>query len=248
MDGLRFTITPLDVTLGSSDVTQNLALASTGQTGILAMDINYAWSDATSSYVRSGSWRFEDTRAPIQFEFRYRDATADFIGNFSQLNKFVLNFDPANLASSNIEAIVDLTSFNTRSPGGRDPISSTGGFNPLTVFNDDGCMWGALGMPAQSFPTAFSGPERYSSFTSTNITAYGDGYLAKGNLVWLGITLPIEMWFKAIPATLDAGGQTYYGFEGRFIMNPKADFDFESSSLNDADVNIQISIIGRKLL
>ena len=110
-------------------------------------------------------------------------------------------------------------------------------------------MWGALGMPIPpSFPATFNGPERYSSFTSTSISAYGDGYLAKGNLKWLGITLPIEMWFKAIPATLDSGGKTYYGFEGRFIMNPKADFNFTSSSLNDADVNIQISIIGNKTL
>lgn len=145
--GLRFSISPTDVEVTNVDVTQDLALGSTAQPGItLAMDIDYQWSDATSNYERNGSWRFEDTRAPVQFEFRYRDATADFLGSFSQLNKFIFNFDPANLGNSNITAWVDLTSFNTRSPGGRDPISD-GGFKPTSVFSAPGCMMDDLGIP-----------------------------------------------------------------------------------------------------
>lgn len=255
--GLRFAIAPTDVAITNLDVTQDLALTSEGQEGItLAMDINYAWNEGTSAYVETGSWDWEETRAPVQFEFRYRDATADFLGSFSQFNKFVLNFDPANLSASNVTAIVDLASFDTRSPGGRDPKidrSPTSSFSPISpasVFTRSGCMLGALGIPVQSltFPTTITGPERYASFTSTSITAYGDGYLAKGNLVWLGVTLPIELMFKAIPQTLDSNGSTYYGFEGGFIMNPKSGFNFESSSLNNADVTIRISIIGKKLL
>ena len=250
--GLRFAIAPTDVVITNQDVTQDLALTSEGQTNItLALDIDYAWDDGTSAYVRSGSWRFEDTRAPVQFEFRYRDATADFLGSFSQLNKFVMNFDPANLASSNITAIVDLTSFNTRSPGGRDPKISSGGINPNTVFDAAGCMMDDLGIPLTgvTFPTTIGATGRYASFTSTSIAAYGDGYLAKGNMVWLGVTLPVELMFKAIPQTLDtSNGRTYYGFEGGFLMKPKADFNFVSSSLNDADVTIRVSIMAYKTL
>jgi hypothetical protein len=250
--GLRFAIAPTDVTITNQDVAQDLALTSEGQPNItLAMDINYAWEDGASNYVRSGSWRFEDTRAPVQFEFRYRDATADFLGSFSQLNKLVLNFDPANLASSNITAIVDLTSFNTRSPGGRDPISSNNQFRPTTVFNAPGCMMDDLGIPLTgvTFPTTIGATGRYSTFTSTSIAAYGDGYLAKGNMVWLGVTLPIELMFKAIPQTVDPdNGRTYYGFEGGFLMHPKDDFNFVSTSLNDADITVRISIIAYKTL
>lgn len=66
---------------------------------------------------------------------------------------------------------------------------------------------------------------------------------------WLGVTLPMELMFKAIPQTLDSSsGRTYYGFEGGFVMNPKSDFNFVSSSLNDADMTIRVSIIAWKTL
>jgi polyisoprenoid-binding protein YceI len=243
LSNLRFTGTPADVVIGTENASQNLALTSTGQTGISAVDINYSWDGA--AYVQTGSWTYDATHSPLGFEFAYRDGAAEFVGAFSQLNKIVVDFDPANLGSSTIEAVVDLTSINTRSRGGRDPKSQDDSFKPNSVFDVAGCIMGTFGVTADgAFPTTYTSADRYAKFTSSGITAYGDGYLAKGNLEFHGVTKAIEMWFKVTPTYVEpSNNRTYSTFEGRFFMNAKADYDISSSSLNDTEVRIQISVV-----
>ncbi|MEQ8302430.1 MAG: YceI family protein [Cyclobacteriaceae bacterium] len=243
LSNLRFTGAPTDVVLGAESATQNLALTSTGQTGISSVDINYSWNGST--YVQTGSWTYDATHSPLSFEFPYRDGAAEFVGAFSQLNKIVVDFDPADLGSSTIEAIVDLTSVNTRSRGGRDPESQDDSFNPTSVYDVAGCIMGTFGVTADgAFPTTYTSADRFAKFTSTGITAYGDGYLAKGNLEFHGFTNAIELWFKMTPNYVEpSNNRTYATFEGRFYMNAKEDYGISSSSVNDAQVRMQISIV-----
>jgi len=252
LSGLRFTIDPTDVVITNADATQDLALTSSGQTGIQAIDINMGWTG--TAYANTGGWEYDLTHSPIQFEFAYRDNVAEFVGAFSQVSNLVVNFDPANLSSSSIVAEVDLASVNTRSRGGRDPetaVSYRPDFDPTTVFNALGCIIGStFGVSADgALPSTITSPTRYAKFTSTGVSAYGDGYLAKGNLEFHGATQPVEMWFRAmtpfvIPGTPPAADKTYSGFEGRFYMG-KADYTISSSSVAD-DIRIQVSIVASK--
>jgi polyisoprenoid-binding protein YceI len=265
LDGLNFTTAAgAIVSVASVDVAQDLALVSVGQSGatIKALDANYAWTG--SVFANTGSWTFDAAHSPVQFEFPYRGNEGEFSGGFSQINKFVVNFDPANLASSTIDVEVDLASVNTRTPGGRDnrtTIADNPTFSPITLFTELGCISGTFGItadnavPTEGVPqTITADVDRYAKFKSTSIAKHGDGYVAQGNLVFHGFTVPIELLFKVVPAWLDnpvvgtPNGRTYSGFEGKFIMAPKKDFGISNSSLNDAILRIQISIVMYKVL
>ncbi|MEQ9415161.1 MAG: hypothetical protein RIF39_15105, partial [Cyclobacteriaceae bacterium] len=67
--------------------------------------------------------------------------------------------------------------------------------------------------------------------------------LAKGNLTFNGLSVPMELWFKTI-APLVSGTSKRTGFEGRFLMNAKGDFGINSGSVEDAILTITISIFG----
>jgi polyisoprenoid-binding protein YceI len=260
LDGVNFTTASgAIVAITNVDAVQDLALVSVGQSGtaIEALAANYAWTG--SAYANTGAWTFDAAHSPITFEFPYRANEAEFSGSFSQVNKFLVNFDPANLATSTIDVEVDLASINTRTPGGRDnrtTVADNPTFSPLTSFTELGCIAGTFGITADNATPTDAAPQpitadadRYAKFTSTSIAKYGDGYVAKGNLIFHGFTVPIELMFKAVPAWLDASNnRKYSGFEGKFVMKAKTDFGITSSSLNDAVLKIQVSVVMYKQL
>lgn len=247
LSGLRFTIAPTEVEITNVDVAQDLALVSSGQTGIPVIDINLAWDGA--AFANTGSWTYDQTHSPIQFEFPYRDNVAEFVGAFSQVSNLVVNFDPANLANSSIVAEVDLASISTRSLGGRDPklVGGANAYDPNSMVETMGCIMGTFGVSADgALPSKITSAARYAKFTSTSIVAYGDGYLAKGNLEFHGVSKAVEMWFKA-ETPWNNGAATpvlYSGFEGRFYMG-KTDFNVNSSSVGE-QIRVQISIVATK--
>ncbi|MEK6781061.1 MAG: YceI family protein [Bacteroidota bacterium] len=270
LDGLNFTTEAGAVVAAAADVTQNLTLVSVGQSGstVEALAVNYAWdpnalaADGVTpapKFVNTGAWTYDAAHSPVQFEFPYRANEADFVGGFSQVSKFAVNFDPANLSSSTIDVEMDLASVNTRTPGGRDnrtTVADNPTFSPATLFTELGCIAGTFGItadnaaPTEAIPqTITADVDRYAQFTSTSIAKFGDGYVAKGNLVFHGFTVPIDLWFKAVPAWLDASNnRKYSGFEGKFLMDAKNDFGITSTSVNDAIIRIQISIVLYKQL
>ncbi len=257
MDGLTFTtFAEVDVTVASANLTQDVALTSAGQTGIVAMSVNYAWNpNATpaATFSNTGTWTFDNVHSPLLFEFPYRANEADFLGVFAQMNKIIITFDPNNLAGSSIDAEVDLGSVNTRTPGGRDNLlisMDNPTFGPTSLFTKLGCIAGTFGfstdvaLSSTVTSSLITSTKRYAQFKSTSIAKLGDGYVALGNLTFNGVTKPIEFWFKGVPTWLDASNnRTYAGFEGRFYMKPKADFGISSTSLNDAKFKIQSSIV-----
>lgn len=247
LDGLTFApAAPVEVVVGKANLTEDLALVSVGQTNPPSLDINLDWDG--QGFVNSGSWALDQTHSPIQFEFPYRDNVADFMGGFSQMSQLTVNFDPANLGSSSIVAEIDLASINTRSAGGRDPLLTSGNaFNPNSMIQTMGCIMGTFGVTADGpLPSAIASVNRYAKFTSTSIAAFGDGYVAKGNLVFHGVTKPIELWFKTVePWNNGAATPTLYsGFEGRFYMSKTA-FEIGSSSVGE-NIRVIISIVATK--
>lgn len=254
LDGLNFAIADVSVTLEATDVSKDLALTSSGQsgTGIEALSAAYSWNG--SAYANTGTWTFDNAHSPLIFEFAYRGEEADFSGSFGQTSKFNVTFDPSNLAAASIDVEVDLASVNTRTPGGRDnrtTLADNPTFSPTTMFTELGCIAGTFGITADNAIPSEVEPQpitadadRYAKFSSTNVSKLGDGYVAKGNLVFYGQTKPIDLWFRVVPSWVDtSNSRKYSGFEGKMVFKAKNLFGITNSSINEADIKIYISTV-----
>jgi polyisoprenoid-binding protein YceI len=261
LDGVSFTTASgYLVTVAGTNVAQDMELVSVGQTGTEVVQSTYGWDPTANTgaggFTNTGAWVFDNSHSPVQFQFPYRGAEADFKGSFIQVSKVELTFDAANLASSSIVAEIDLASVNTGTPGGRDAKPETAGavFQTGSTFTSLGCIAGTFGItadPASSPMTLSTDVDRYATFTSTSIESYGDGYLAKGNLAFHGVTLPVGMIFKYIIPFTDTGvtpNRKYVSFEGKITIKAKADFAITSSSVGDALVSIYITVNLNKTL
>ncbi|MBI1766958.1 MAG: YceI family protein [Bacteroidetes bacterium] len=256
LDGLKFTTASgYLVTAASTDLTQDMSLVSVGQTATEAIQVSYQWdpnSGTAGAFTNTGAWVFDNIHSPVQFQFPYRGAEADFKGSFIQTAQFTLNFDASNLASSSIVAKVDLLSINTGTPGGRDAMLSTAGgtFQNASTFVKGklGCIAGTFGITADDAAadpnSVTTDVDRYATFTSTSISTYGDGYLAKGNLVFHGKTVPVGLMFKYVAPFTDTSvtpNKKYVSFEGKITIQAKTDFALVSSSIADL-VTIYITV------
>lgn len=236
------------VTLASKVLTQDIAVESVGQTGTQNIVVSYQWDPAASSgagnYTNTGAWTFDNIHSPTQFNFPYHGAEAEFSASFVQTKSFQMTFNSANLAGSSIVATVDLASVNTGTPGGRDnlpaTVTSTNEFKPGTVFSKLGCIMGTFGITADAGTVTpnitLTGSNRYATFTSTTITAYGDGYVANGTLAFHGVTMPVSMIFHYLPSFVDTSvtpNKTYQGFEGKITIKALTDFGISSTSVGD---------------
>ncbi len=261
LDGVTFTTANgYLVTVAGTDVGQNMELVSAGQTGTEVIQSTYGWDPTANTgagaYTNTGAWVFDNAHSPVQFQFPYRGVEADFKGSFMQTSKFNLTFDAANLASSSIVAEIDLASVNTGTPGGRDTKPETSGatFQPATTFTSLGCIAGTFGItadPASSPITLTTDVDRYAKFTSTSIQTYGDGYLAKGNLVLHGVTFPVGLVFKYVTPFTDTSvtpNKKYVSFEGKMTFNGKTDFAISSSSVGEALISVFITVNLNKAL
>lgn len=259
LDGVTFTTASgYLVTVAAINVTQDMSLVSVGQTGTEVIQATYVWDAVQVKYVNSGAYVFDNAHTSVQFQFPYRGAEGDFKGSFMQVSKFNFTFDAANLATSSIEAQIDLSSINTGTPGGRDtqPVTSGATFQPLTTFVKGklGCISGTFGITADDAvadpATITNDVDRYAKFTSTSIEVYGDGYLAKGNLVFHGVTLPVGLVFKYVAPFTDTSvtpNKKYVSFEGKMTIKAKTDYLIVSSSVADL-VTIYITVNLNKTL
>lgn len=261
-EGLTFTtFAPETIEVAAIDVVKDLTLTSAGQTGLEVLAANYVWNPSATpnpTYSNTGALVYDAVHSTLNFEFPYRNWPSDFTGSFSQLSKVLINFDPANLGTSTFDIEVDVASINTRSPGGRDnrlTTVDTPTYSPASMFTELGCTMGTFGITANAAATDASpqlmttNTNRYARFVSTSVVKLGDGYVAKGNVTFRGITKPTDIWFKGVPPWTDpSNNRRYSGFEGRFIMNAKADYGVISSNITDAPVKIQFGIVLYKQL
>jgi len=262
LDGLTFTtLTPVAITVAAVDLSKDVSLTSAGQSGIVAINLNYVWDGAKYNQptLAVGVWNFDNAHSPVTFEFPYRANEGTFIGSFAQTSKCVVAFDPNNLGTSSIDVEVDLASVDTRTPGGRDNLLSSMDnpiWSPLSVFTKLGCISGTFGFTGDAaLPSIITSTKRYAQYKSTSIAKLGDGFVAKGNLIFNGKTVATDLWFKGVPEWKDApiagggtaNGRTYAGFEGIFKMKANADFGIVSGSVNDATVTIHVTIVAYRL-
>ena len=240
--GITFT-TDGDVTVAVSgaDVTQDIALVSNGSTGTDIIE-----------YAATGKWNLDETHSRVGFEFPFDSVNATFNGHFTNfgINSFL--FNQATPSSSHMDIWVDITSAETGAPTSIDTVHKTavGGRDGL-----NGCISHTFGVVYALADTFFKGYYRptsvivsgnlvtsaKASFVSTSVSAYGDGYVANGNLTFHGITKAVSLYFHYIKGyAVTANGKTtnYSSFSGFFDMKAKVDFGVISTHVKGNPVHV----------
>lgn len=186
-------------------------LTSTSNSGSDKMS---AGTSATST------WTLDKSHSNVMWETFYYGDNALLTGRFNMFG-ININFDQANLEQSSINSWVQLSTYNTGEPG-RDGYRKCG---PGYM----GIQWDTLAKkPIATTDTAW--------FKSTSIIQSGSGYIAKGNLIFRGITKPTDMYFTytGINEYEKDGVKSYRaGFNGHFKMLANTDFKVNSTSIGD---------------
>lgn len=231
-----------------ANVIMDIALTTTASSGV---DVN------TSA---SGVWSLDRAHSEVVFAFPFDAENSEFSGRFNTYDIEIV-LDDANLAAASITASVDLLSVNSGQPG-RDgfwDITSSTGADSLDANNDRvtwfsaGCLNGYLGAAiGSSFNTVLDPEKQFSTWTSTSIEHFGDGYLAHGVFTLSsGVDVPSDLYFKYLPGFIkgEAPSQTQMSsFEGKFTFAALNDFGISSSHLLDANVDVYISALVSKPL
>jgi len=129
-------------------------------------------AQAVSTGVVAANWDIQADGSHIQFSAEQEGKT--FTGEFTEFSG-VINFDPAAPETGSVRITVPLKSVDA---GSKDRTSTL----PDKVW-----------FSAKAFPDAV--------YTSSDISAQGDGYIAKGELTLKGTSVPLDL-----PFTLDLDG------------------------------------------
>ena len=223
--------------------------------------------------VAEGEWGYDDTHSMTEFQFPFDAVDAVFTGHFSRTGLDVLHFDEANPANTHIKAWVDLTSVETGAPSypgghGRDGITGciastfkiqkdpadtvnnyTSDGTVVTNWPDetleDYDLWGGGAATTYQKQKSIVGNSGVATFESTDVKAYGTGYVAQGNLTFAGATKSVTLYFNYLEGySKDSDTQTtdYCSFYGFFKIAAAADFGISSSHVGSNDVTVKLSI------
>jgi cytochrome b561 len=163
------------------------------------------------------SWTIEPTQSHLTFEGTQMGAP--FKGEFKKFGGTIL-FDPARLDESSANIVVDMTSFDTRSPERDDNLKTSPWF-----FVD-------------SFPQ--------STFRAEKFEKIGDNqYIAHGQLTIRDVTLPVDLPFTLTIAS-DATRHKTAKMDGELILQ-RLDYnigtgDWKDTSTVGNPVKVRISI------
>ena len=235
MVGIYFTGEGAMVEHADANSTQDIALTSAGQADALSVNT-----------YDGGTWLQDWNHSYVGFSFPYDEQNAPYTGRFKTKEIFV-DFNPADLSNSKIEATIDLLTIDTDSPGGRDPKWEADGttlwLDPTTNLPKLGCIAGSFGIPD---PEALT---RNATFTSASITAYGNGYLATGAMTFNGVTDDVQMFFQFVPGFDDADkGFRYSSFQGTFEFAALDVYGVSSGHVGSAMVTVEASFQVKKAL
>lgn len=204
------------------DSVQSLDLTNTSKT---------SGSDKVN-FAKGGDFVLDKVHSNVMWEAFYYGDNALLTGRFNNFD-IKMNFDEANLESTKITAWVQLSTFNTGEPG-RDGKGKCGpGYMGIkytdTLFTVD-----------KTTDTAW--------YKSTSVIRHGDGYMAKGELKFRGVTKSVDFYFTYAGLNISADGKTMRsGFSGYFIMKANSDFLVNSTSISD-EVKVRVNANLKKTL
>jgi hypothetical protein len=153
---------------------------------------------------------------------------------------------------------VDITSTETGAPTSIDTVHKTavGGRDGLNGCISSSHTFGVVPAAADTFfilnkvayyrpSSILSGgsliPSAKASFVSTSVAAYGDGYIANGNLTFHALTKAVSLYFhyiKGYAVTTNGKTTNYSSFSGFFDMKAKVDFGIISSHIKGNPVHV----------
>lgn len=240
--GINFTTAnEAQIKPNGSDLTQDLALISVGQSGTTVID---------------NTWACDTIHSEVEFAFPYDSANATFTGKFMGFHPKTFTFDGTNPASTVIDVVVDITTSESGAPTVIDTVHKkiVGGRDGL-----NGCIaqhtFQVQCVPADTFfkgvyrPSAVISPTGIAEFSSPagTVAAYGDGYVAHGNLTFHGFTKSVDLYFHYIPgfvkpATSTSTAVTYVSFTGFFDMKALADFNIVTASFGSSTVHLTTNL------
>ena len=234
MVGIYFTGEGAMVEHADANSLQDIALTSVGQADALSVNT-----------YDGGTWLQDWNHSYVGFSFPYDEQNAPYTGRF-RTKEIYVDFNPTDLSNSKIEASIDLLTVNTDSPGGRDPkYNADNSFwqDPVTNAYKLGCIAGSFSIPDPGAAT------RYSTFTSTSIIAYGNGYLATGAMTFNNVTADVQMFFQFIPGFDNADkGFRYSSFQGTFEFAALDVYGVSSGHVGSAMVTVDASFQVKKAL
>ncbi|UCH15642.1 MAG: YceI family protein [Bacteroidales bacterium] len=229
VDGTTFKSDGVVVSIGSSDVVQDITLGNVASAGTNVIS------------TTDGTWS-KESHSKITWKTLYHGEAAQLVGGFNNFGIKQLDFDEADPASTVIKGWVQLSSINTFEPG-RDALGH--------------CVTDDLGVEYNPADTAVDGTLNASAvdastdtawFNSTSVQAYGNGYLAKGDLIFKGVTKQIDMFFVyngtyLIPGRT-GGSDPFAVFEGEFTFDAANDYNVDYSGGDEIEVNIHLQMKG----
>lgn len=252
-DGIKFSSESVMVNVAGANATHNVALVNSSAAGV-----NIKTDDG---------WRTDKSHSEVVFEFPYREVNGTFSGRFKTYD-FIFDFDDSNLGASSITATVSLLSVETGQPGRdgyyttaskiTDPQSPhyTGGDsldidgNPVPAWYSSGCLANTIGATSgRGFDTVLSNWE--STWTSTSIERYGDGFKAVGNMSFNGNSLPVTVFFTFLDGYSSTNSQgvttQYSSFEAMFEFKAESEFGISASQVDDV-VTVWTSVQVNKVI
>ncbi len=191
------------------------------------------------------TWALDKVHSNVNWESFYYNANSLLNGKFN--NFFTqIYFEQAAPEKTVIHSWVQLSTFNT-GESGRDAYTRT----PYKIgcgLASMGCLFDTTSStitPKAANDTAF--------FNSTSTERFGSGYKTTGNLIFRGVTKPIDLFWSysgvtAYPSTATPPGPTAYkcGFTGQFGMLQKTDYGVNSGSIADL-VTVKVHYNCKKL-
>jgi hypothetical protein len=185
INGINFQTDPgYTITMGSSNVIQNLALVSYTTPGALKIAIDTINANQTFRKVA-----FE-AHSKLNFSFQDKALNTTVAGGFNTFTMEKFAFDEANPNNIVIQGYTLLSGVNTFEPA-RDAVGMSGsGTNNLPNFQATGCTHLTLHnyvdsalFYANALDTCIMLPETDTvRFVASSVKKYGDGYLATGTL------------------------------------------------------------------
>ena len=227
----------INVAVSGSDLVKDIALVSGTASGTDKIDM---------------TWTFDQTHSHVGFAFDYDSANAEFSGHFALYGINNLVFDQATPSNSIIDVWVDITSTETGAATTIDTVNkkAVGGRDGL-----NGCISHTFGVQYAAADTFFKGYYRpnavigttgRATFVSSSVAVYGDGYVAKGDMTFHGLTKGISLFFHYIKgySGKDRSGvmNDYSSLSGFFDMNALADFGISSSHIKSKPVHVTTNL------
>jgi polyisoprenoid-binding protein YceI len=168
----------------------------------------------------NSTWTFDKTHSNVNWETEYYGDHAYLTGKFNNF-KIDIVFDNASYETTQINAWVQLSTYNTGEPGRDGPGKCGPGYVGVKYLD-------TLFTPDPATDSAF--------FKSTSTRIEKDMYVATGTFTFMGVTKTVDMYytFTGITNEMSQGkASKKAGFKGMFKFNAISDFGVTSTSIAD---------------